>query len=165
MAQFFQITVNEILSGISRAIYEEYGSTLSIYKEKQEYLELPGVCIYCVNYEKVMGRNDRFTNTFNIIINYFPEESNIINNNRPQMFTEVERIMNAIKYITLPAYKRDENGNLVDAKLLSRAENLMVEEQEEFIQISATYTVRTKEVIDICKMAQLETDVTHKSGG
>lgn len=166
MAQLFQITVNEILSGISRAIYEKCDSTLSIYKEKQEHIDLPGVCIYCIDYEKTMGRNDRFTNVFNIIINYFPEETNIINNNRPLMFAEAEKIMDAIKYINLPAYKRDDDGTLVETTLLSRIENLTVEEQEEHIQISGTYTVRTKQLDpDIIKMRQVETNVTHKSGG
>lgn len=165
MAQLFQITVNEVLSGISRAIYDVYGSTLSIYKEKQEHLDLPGVCIYCINYDKVMERNDRFTNTFNIIINYFPQEIDIINNNRPQMFTEAEKIMDAIKYINLPAYKRDESGNLVETTLLNRANDLTVEEQDGFIQITGTYTVRTKQFKDEHKMIHLETEITHKSGG
>ena len=161
MAEVFQITVNEILSGISRAIYDVYGSTLSIYKEKQESIELPGVCIYCINYEQVMGRNDRFTNTFNVIINYFPEDNDIINNKRPEMFSQAQKIMDAIQYINLPAYTHKE-GNLVGTTLPNRAQDLSVEEQEDHMQISCTYVVRTRKHTDATKMQQLDLDVTNK---
>lgn len=162
MAQLFQITVNEILSGISRAIFEVYGSTLSIYKEKQEALDLPGVCIYCINYEKTMGRSDRYTNTFNVIINYFPDDTGIINNKRPEMFSEAEKIMDAIKYIKLPAYTRDNEGNLLETTLPNRAQDFNVEEQEGFMQISCTYVVRTKNYKETIKMERLDLDVTNK---
>jgi len=163
MAQFFQITANEILSGICKAIYDVYGSTISIYKEKQEYIELPGVCVYCINYDKSMGRNDRYTNTFNIIINYFPDNTDIINNKRPEMFSEAEKLIEAIKYIELPAYRKDTNGQLVQYSLKNRAQDLSVEQQEGFIQISATYIVRTGECKDkTIKMEQLSIEVTKK---
>lgn len=161
MAQFFQITANEVLSGISRAIYDVFGDTLSIYKDKQENLELPAVTIYCINYEKVMGRNDRYTNTFNIIINYFADDTFIINN-RTEMFVNAEKIMNAIKYINLPAYTRDDQGNFVETALKSRGQDIRVEEQDEFMQISVTYTIRTKEHKDEVKMQTLEENITTK---
>lgn len=162
MAELFQITVNEILSGISRAIYDVYGSTLSIYKEKQEYIDLPGVCIYCINYEQVMGRNDRFTNTFDVIINYFPDNNDIINNKRPEMFSQAQKIMNAVQYINLPAYQRDNEGNFVETTLPSRAQDLSVEEQEDHMQVSCKYVVRTRKHTETIKMEQLDLDVTNK---
>ncbi len=162
MTKVSQITVNEILSGISKAVYDVYGSTLSIYKEKQEYIELPGICIYCINYEQDMGRNDRFTNTFNVIINYFPEDNSIISNNRAVMFYEAQKIMNAIQYINLPAYQRDNDGNFVETILQSRAQEVNVEEQEDHMQISATYVVRTRKHTETIKMNNLDLDVTNK---
>lgn len=162
MAEVFQITVNEVLSGISSAIYDVYGSTLSIYKEKQERIELPGICIYCINYEQVMGRNDRFTNTFNVIINYFPEDNDIINNKRPEMFSQAQKIMDAIQYINLPAYQQDNEGKLVQTTLPSRAQDLNVEEQEDHMKISATYVVRTRKHTETVRMTQLDLDVTNK---
>ena len=162
MAELFQITVNEILSGVSRAIHNVYGSTLSIYKEKQEYVDLPAVCVYCINYEQVMGRNDRFTNTYDVIINYFPDDNDIINNKRPEMFSQAQKIMDAVQYINLPAYQRDNDGNPVQITLPNRAQDLRVEEQEDHMQISCKYVVRTRKHTDTIKMEQLDLDVTNK---
>lgn len=162
MTNTFQITVNEVISGISRAIYEVYGSTLSIYKEKEQYFDLPAVSIYCINYEKVKGRYDRYTNTFNVIINYFPDRTSIINNKRIEMFSEAEKLMDAISYIKLPASKLNSEGELEETTLLSRAQELSVEEQEDCMQISVTYTVRTrKQATDTVKMQDVIVDITN----
>lgn len=156
------ITVNDILSGISKAVYDVFGTTVSIYKEKQDFVDLPAVCIYCLTYERVMGRNDRFTNTYNVIINYFPEDNDIINNKRPEMFSQAQKIMDAIQYINLPAYQQDNEGKLVQTTLPSRAQDLNVEEQEDHMKISATYVVRTRKHTETVRMTQLDLDVTNK---
>ena len=161
MAQVFQITVNEILSGISKAIYDVFGESLFIYKEKEPNLQLPGLTMYCIDYEKLRGRSDRYTNTFHIIINYFPDDTTIINN-RAEMFLQAEKIMDAIKYINLPAYTKDTENNFVETTLPSRAKDLKVEEQQEFMQISATYVVRTKEHKEEIKMQTIEENITTK---
>lgn len=162
MAQVLQITLNEILSGISKAIYDVFGEELFIYLEQEEKLELPAVAVYCMDYKKVMERNDRWNNTFNIIINYFPTDSVIINNKRTEMFRTAEKIMDAITYINLPAYQKDNEGNFLETTLKSRAQDLGVEEREGFIQITATFVVRTRKHTEYKKMQQLDLEVTNK---
>ena len=56
MAQSFQITQNEIVSGITRCLYDVFGDSLFIYREKEQNIQLPAVTVYCINYEKVMER-------------------------------------------------------------------------------------------------------------
>lgn len=165
MAQVFQITPNEVISGISRAIYEVFGDSLNIYKEKEQYLDLPAVTLTCINYQKVTERYDRFTNTFNVIINYFPTDNHIINNKRTEIFSETEKLIDAVRYIKLPAYQKDTDGNFVETTLLNRAYEITSEEQENFMQISLTYTVRTKLHNDEIKMKELDLDVTTKDIG
>ena len=113
--QEIQITANEIISGVCRAISDVYGDTLSIYKEEQEtQLNLPAVAVYCANYGKTIERSDRFTNNFNIIINYYPKNSDIIENKgRTTMFSEAEKIAECIRYILtkfFDEYEREIGG-------------------------------------------------------
>ena len=156
MSVTVQITHNEILSGISKAIYDVYGDTLNIYKEKQEYIDTPAVTMYCIDSEHTMGRYDRTTHIYNIIINYFHNDSLIINNNRPNMFENAHIIAKAIEYINLPAYTKDVDGQLIQTTLLNRGSNITIEEKEGFVQIGVTYTVRTKNYKELPKMKQLE---------
>ena len=157
MTNFSQITDNEIISGVCTAISSVYGNELSIYKEKREFLDLPAVTVYCINRSKVMERFDRFTNTFSIIINYFPQDSVKINNKRMDMSIQAEKIMEAIKYIPLPAYKKNNSGGYESITLPSRASGVQSEEQDGFIQILATYTVRTKYIPEnISKMNKIQ---------
>lgn len=165
MAQIFQITPNEVLSGVSKSIYKVFGDALNIYKNKEQYLDLPAVTLQCINYEKVTERYDRFTNTFNVIINYFDTDNNIISNNRTEMFNHVEKIIDAVRYIELPAYQKDQDGNLVETVLLNRGHDISSKEQENFMQIAVTYTVRTKLHTPEAKMQQLEIDVITKNTG
>lgn len=154
--QEIQITANEIISGVCRAISDVYGDTLSIYKEEQEtQLNLPAVAVYCANYGKTIERSDRFTNNFNIIINYYPKNSDIIENKgRTTMFSEAEKIAECIRYIYLPAYRK-ENDNLVPFKLPTKRKTCYINERDGFMQIDVRYTVRTKEVNDNIKMRTL----------
>lgn len=161
MAQFFQITANEILSGVSKSIYDVYGDSLAIYKDKQQYLDLPAVTLYCINYEKEKGRFDRFTNTFNIIINYFPKHNVIINDNRIQMSQNVEKIMDAVEYINLPAYQLDNKGEFIPGTLPTRAHDINIEEKEGFMQISVSYTVRTRKFNQNTKMNEIHLDINN----
>ena len=161
----FQITANEIISGVSRAIYDYYEGNITIYKEKQQHLKLPAVTIYCIDYIKTMERNDRFTNVFHIIINYFPSDSVTIKNKREQMLAEAEKIMEAVRYIQLPAYIRDPEGKLVESTLPSRSGQFSVEEKEGFIQIGVPYTVRTKKYVENQKMMKLDLDVSYNQTG
>lgn len=141
----FQITANEIISAICKTIHSSFGNELSIYKEKQNYLELPAVTVYCINYEKKMGRFDRFTNTFNIIINYFPNDSVIIKNKRVEMFSVAEQIMDSVKYINLPAVTKNKDGQYIETILPCRGYGFDVKEKDGFIQIGVNYQVRTVE--------------------
>lgn len=140
-----QITANEIISGVCKAINDVYGDDLSIYKEEQEApLDLPAVAVYCANYGKTIERADRYTNNFNIIINYYPKNSDIIENKgRTTQFAEAEKIAECIKYIYLPAYRR-ENDSLVPFKLPNRRKTCYINERDGFMQIDVRYTVRTK---------------------
>lgn len=142
-----QITANEVISAVCRAIYDTFGDNLSIYKEEQEKpLDLPAVAVYCANYGKKVERFDRYVNNFNIIINYYSKNEDIINNKgRTTMFSEAEKIAECIKYIQLPAYRK-ENDNLVPFKLPNRRNSCYINEREGFIQIDVRYTVRTKYV-------------------
>lgn len=163
---FFQITGNEIISGVCKSIYTEFGDSLNIYKEKEQTLELPGVTVYCINYDKVMERYDRFTNTFDIIINYFPTDNIKIVNNRSLMYSEAERIANAIRYIELPAYSKDTQGDFVETTLQTKGHDISIEEKlDGFMQVSVKYIVRTKELHNNVKMEQIDIDVTNKNIG
>lgn len=154
----FQITTNEIISGVCSAIHAEYSDTLSIYKEEQKLgLDLPAVVIYCSDYIKTTERYDRFTNQFDIIINYFPSESTIMENNqRYNMLQEAERIAHAVNYINLPAYRK-QGEQLVEYKLPNKRIKCEINEKDGFIQIVVRYTVRTKELkLETPKMKDLE---------
>lgn len=144
MAQFFQITENEILSGVCKAIYDVFGDELYIYKDEREYLKLPAVTVYCVDYEKIMERFDRFTNNFSIIINYFQDDNNIINK-RQDINSQTEKILEAVKYIELPAYEIDVDNKYIETKLKTRARGISIKEIDNGVkQIAIQYTVRTK---------------------
>lgn len=146
MTNFYQTTNNEVISGVCKAIHTVYGNDLKIYKEHRCSLDLPAVTVYCLNRSKVMERFDRFTNTFNIIINYYPEDSVKINNKRMDMNIQAEQIMECIRYIPLPAYKKNSDGQYEEITLPSRASEIQSEEKDGFIQISVTYIIRTKNV-------------------
>lgn len=162
----FQITGNEVISGVCKAIYDAYDGNITIYKEKEEFLNLPAVCVYCIDYIKTMERSDRFTNVFHIIINYFPPDSVIIKNKRELMLAEVEKIMEAVRYIQLPAFVKDLEGNLVESTLPSRAGQISAEEKKGFVQIAVPYTIRTKKIKkDTIKMNRLDVDVCYNQIG
>jgi len=144
MTQLIEVTTNEVISGVCRAIYNQFGSAISIYKEKQPHMKLPAVSVYCINHTQQMERYDSYTNIFNIIINYFPDDSVTINNNRADMFSKAVKIMECIRYIELPSQIRNASGEFEYSTLPSRASDLASEEVERFIQISATYTIRTR---------------------
>jgi len=156
MTSLYQITDNEVISGVCKAIHTVYGNELKIYKEHRSSLDLPAVTVYCINRSKVMERFDRFTNTFNIIINYYPYDSVKINNKRMDMNIQAEKIMECVRYIPLPAYKKNSDGQYEEITLPSRASEIQSEEKDGFIQISVTYTVRTKYVEDIAKMNKIQ---------
>ncbi len=157
MTSFYQITDNEVISGVCKAIHTVYGNDLRIYKEHRSSLDLPAVTVYCINRNSVMERFDRFTNTFNIIINYYPPDSVKINNKRMEMATNAQRIMECIRYIPLPASKRISDNEYQDITLPCRASDIQTEEKEDFIQISVTYVVRTKYVPEnIQKMTNIK---------
>lgn len=162
MTSFYHITDNEVISGVCRAIHTVYGDDLKIYKEHVSSLNLPAVTVYCINRTSVMERFDRFTNTFNIIINYYPPDSVKINNKRMEMGINSQRIMECIRYIPLPAYKKISDKQYEDMILPCRASDIQSEEKEDFIQISASYTVRTKLVEDVDKMGKLQISVDWK---
>ena len=162
MTSFYQITDNEVISGVCKAIHTVYGEDLKIYKEHTSSLGLPAVTVYCINRTNVMERFDRFTNTFNIIINYYPPDSVKINNKRMEMGTNAQRIMECIRYIPLPASKKISDRQYEDITLLCRATDIQSEEKEDFIQISASYIVRTKTVDDVDKMGKLQISVDWK---
>lgn len=164
MAQLLQITTNEVISGICKALSGLYGKDVAIYKEKRETLKLPAITCYCIEYSKTMERFDRFTNVFHIIINYYPQDSLIISNKRTEMFTKAEEIMDAIRYIELPAYTKDEHGELVPTTSLGRASQMSVEEKEGFMQVYVTYTVRTKQYTEneCAKTSKLEVNMDIK---
>ena len=164
MSKFFQITPNEVISAVCKSIYDVFGNDLAIYKEKETHLKLPAVTVYCIDYNKLPERNDRFTNIFNIIINYFPLDSTIIKSKRTEMFQVTEQIIDAIRYINLPAFNK-VNDEYVETTLPNKGQNLSLEEKEGFMQIGVTYTVRTKYVENTIKMQQLTSNVNTKIGG
>lgn len=157
MTSLYQITDNEVISGVCKAIHTVYGDELKIYKEHVSSLDLPAVTVYCINRSNVMERFDRFTNTFNIIINYYPYDSVKINNKRMDMNIQAQKIMECVRYIPLPAYKKNPDGQYEEITLPSRASEIQSEEKDGFIQISVTYTVRTKYVDkNIKKMSDIQ---------
>lgn len=156
------ITGNEVISGVTRKIKDHYGDDVHIYKEKQPHLEFPAVVVYLMEHQQIMERYDRFTNIFHIIINYFPEDSVKIKNKRTDMFSNAATIMECIRYIDLPAYKKDQSGTLTPFTLPCRVDNMQAEEQEGFIQIVSSCTVRTKKYNDNDKMKNLQCDVITK---
>lgn len=163
MTNLFQITANEIISGVCSAINKSYEGKMAIYKEDRNSIETPGITVYCINYSKVTERFDRFTNTFSIIINYFPKDSVKINNKRMDMSMQAEKIMEAIRYIPLPASRRTSNTDFQDITLPCRASGVSAEEKDGFMQIVATYTVRTKHIPDDNhKMGKIQCKTTIK---
>lgn len=157
---FFQITPNEVISGICRAINGAFEGNLSIYKEKQDYLELPAVTVQCIDYDKRMERFDKFVNNFNIIINYFPNDSVIIKNKRMEMFSVAEKIVNAVTYINLPAYTKTANNEYTEITLPCRGYNFDIKEKDGFIQIGVMYTVRTKKTSENTQTKMSELQIT-----
>lgn len=155
-----QITQNEIISGVCRAINTVYNGTLPIYKEKEQFVDTPGVTVYCINYDKIRVSKDVFQNIFEIIINYFPENSPIIVDKRQAMFVEAEKICNAIEYIILPSAKRAQNG-YIETELPCKCRDISIMETEQgFVQIAVSYAVRTTRVhTDNIKMQQIDVNV------
>ena len=80
------------------------------------------------------------------------------------MFQVTEQIIDAIRYINLPAFNK-VNDEYVETTLPNKGQNLSLEEKEGFMQIGVTYTVRTKYVENTIKMQQLTSNVNTKIGG
>lgn len=89
--------INEIISGISRAIYAEFGDGYEIYKESIEQgLQEPCFSILCIAPSMKHFRGDRYRQQHEFCIHYFPSTKTY-----KECFQILERLIGALEYMTV----------------------------------------------------------------
>lgn len=138
--------INDIISGISNALYEEFGTNYKIYKETvKQGLKEPCFIIVCISSSSKRKLGNRYMEESTFCIHY------LTNNKNPyaDCFEVFERMADCLEYITVTGdlvhgtnIKSEEmtgNGEmhvLVDYKIATRK----VEEKEKM----GTYTLKSE---------------------
>lgn len=90
--------INKIISGISKAINEEFGDDYEIYEEEIEQgLKEPCFSIVCVNPTNELFRQTRYFRQNQFCIHYFPSSKN----KRTECQEVLERLYSALEYIEI----------------------------------------------------------------
>ena len=143
--------LNDIINGISNAIYNEFGQKYKIYKEKVEQgLKEPCFSILCVSPTIKKGLGNRYEKNNSFCIHYFSESKNF----RQECMEVFERITDCLEYITV-------SGDLV------RGLNIRAEEvtDDGIMHIFVDYNIPIFKVSEETKMQSLSQKTEVKQNG
>ena len=134
--------INEIVNGISNALYSEFGQKYRIYKEFIEQgLKEPCFSILCISPSIKKGLGNRYEKNNNFCIHYFAESKNF----RTECMEVFERMVNCLEYITV-------SGDLV------RGLNIRSEEitEDGIMHVFVDYNIPGRKIVEQEKMGYLE---------
>jgi hypothetical protein len=90
--------INEIIKGISRALYNKFGDDYNIYTEDVEQdLKEPCFFIQCISPKISRFRGERFYRENQFAIQYFPKSKNY----RKECFEVIDMMYTALEFITV----------------------------------------------------------------
>lgn len=141
--------LNEIITGIAKALGAAFGSGYRVYKnDVQQGLTEPCFFIASLKPEQTPLRGDRAVWRHPFDVHFFPREPGT----NEELYNTAEQLMGALRYITLP------NGNLL------RGTSLSYEVADGVLHFFATYSM----FVDIPKerpnMETLDIDAKTKKG-
>lgn len=89
--------INAITSGISKALYKEFGSDYEIYKEDmpQNFKE-PCFSIVCLRFTNEMRSPSRYFRRHQLDIHFFPEQGQ---NEKQQIYDAIGRLYSCLEHI------------------------------------------------------------------
>lgn len=143
--------INEIVNGISNALYSEFGQKYRIYKEFIEQgLKEPCFSILCISPSIKKGLGNRYEKNNNFCIHYFAESKNF----RTECMEVFERMVNCLEYITV-------SGDLV------RGLNIRAEEitEDGIMHVFVDYNIPVIKVVEQTKMETLRQKTEVINGG
>lgn len=119
--------IQEIIEGISSAIYEEFGGEFTIYSEEvKQGLKEPCFIISCVRTGHGAGMQRAYTQNNLFWVQYIPKENG---QKKAECYSTAERLAHCLEYITV-------GGNLV------RGVDIHYEVIEGSLTFSVTYRMR-----------------------
>lgn len=143
--------INEIVNGISNALYSEFGQKYRIYKEMIEQgLKEPCFSILCISPSIKKGLGDRYEKNNNFCIHYFAESKNF----RTECMEVFERMADCLEYISV-------SGDLV------RGTNIRSEEVTEdgIMHVFVDYNIPVIKVVEQTKMESITQKTEVINGG
>lgn len=100
--------VNDLINGISKRIYETFGSDYKIYKENVEQnLHEPCFMIRILKPMQFAKLPNRYLRQHSFVISYFPKSTNNANN---EMYEVSEKLLSELEYIIV---NQNDIDNLV----------------------------------------------------
>lgn len=145
------ILLNEIISGISNALYNEFGGNYRIYKEKIEQgLKEPCFSVLCISPTIKKGLGNRYEKNNSFCIHYFAESKNF----RSECMEVFERMADCLEYISV-------SGDLV------RGLNIRAEEitEDGIMHVFVDYNIPVRKILEQEKMGHLEQQTEVINGG
>jgi len=106
--------INEIISGIAKAIYREFGSDYHIYKEDVEQgIKEPCFMVFSADNNQEQFLNDRYfkTNLFTVI--YYPSDKS---NKLAEINDVNERLLECLEYISIESSNYQLRGKNMNGK-------------------------------------------------
>ncbi|MBS4931110.1 MAG: hypothetical protein KH020_07245 [Clostridiales bacterium] len=134
--------LNDIVNGISNAIYDEFGDKYKIYKEQIEQgLKEPCFSILCISPIIKKGLGNRYEKNNSFCIHYFAESKNF----RSECMEVFERMADCLEYISV-------SGDLV------RGLNIRAEEitEDGIMHVFVDYNIPVRKIVEQEKMGYLE---------
>lgn len=145
------VLLNEIISGISNALYDEFGQEYRIYKEKIEQgLKEPCFSILCVSPKVIKGLGNRYERNNMFCIHYFAKNKQF----RTECLEVFERMADCLEYITV-------SGDLV------RGLNIHAEEitEDGIMHVFVDYNIPVIKVVEQTKMETLRQKTEVRQNG
>lgn len=105
--------IDNIISGVSDALYKSYGDNYKIYKNQIEQgLKEPCFSIVLLNPVYEAGLNRRYTVTVPLCIHYFPKKYG----DSTELIAVIEKLMEILEYITLHGTENTIRGDDMSAQ-------------------------------------------------
>lgn len=143
--------INEIVNGISNALYGEFGQKYRIYKEKIEQgLKEPCFSVLCISTTIKKGLGNRYEKNNSFCIHYFSGSKNF----RSECMEIFERMADCLEYITV-------SGDLV------RGLNIRSEEitEDGIMHVFVDYNIPVIKVVEQTKMESITQKTEVKENG
>lgn len=143
--------INEIVNGISNALYSEFGQKYRIYKERiGQGLKEPCFSILCISPTIKKGLGNRYEKNNSFCIHYFAESKNF----RSECMEVFERMADCLEYISV-------SGDLV------RGLNIRAEEitEDGIMHVFVDYNIPVIKVVEQTKMETLRQKTEVINGG